>query len=226
MASGHELYIGPCIHDPPHPLHLPTLDRPLRIHIEGPLVSIQKLLPEAEWPKRGLFGLKFPQPGGIELAKLVHQKLYGECPRDDEIVLGDEYLGWIVDRTVKPWKVLDELDYYGVTFDHLVPPNDTDPEVLMLNIFEMDDDNGEFANKHLLFSVDPADYEGKVLTTPRCCQKKKGSMDRKNMNEMVAERQIKYIPGTYHLKINYLMFPERFPGILYPPIAPPWDTDN
>ncbi|EPS35188.1 hypothetical protein H072_11589 [Dactylellina haptotyla CBS 200.50] len=121
---------------------------------------------------------------------------------------------------------MDELDYYGVTFDHLVPPDDADPEALMLNIFEMDNDNGEFANNNLLFSVDPADYEGKVLTIPRCCQKKRGSMDRKTMNGRVAERKLEYIPGTYHLKNNYLKFPEHFPGILYPPIAPPEDTGN
>jgi hypothetical protein len=29
------------------------------------------------------------------------------------------------------------IDYYGVTFDHLVPPDDTNPEVLQINIVEI-----------------------------------------------------------------------------------------
>lgn len=42
-----------------------------------------------------------------------------------------------------------EIDYYGVTFDHLVPPHDLDPEVLQIDIIEMDDDEGAYANTHL-----------------------------------------------------------------------------
>lgn len=29
------------------------------------------------------------------------------------------------------------IDYYGVTFDHLVPADDTNPEVLQMNIIEI-----------------------------------------------------------------------------------------
>lgn len=49
------------------------------------------------------------------------------------------------------------IDYYGVTFDHLVPGNDLNPEVLVINIIEVDNDGlyadgGIFANEVLLFS--------------------------------------------------------------------------
>lgn len=87
------------------------------------------------------------------------------------------------------------IDYYGVTFDHLVPADDPDPDVLQINIIEMEIDDGPFANgaayanELLLFPVDPAEYTGeKVLAVPRCCQKRKGSQDRMRINSQVAER--------------------------------------
>lgn len=53
----------------------------------------------------------------------------------------------------------------------------------------MDNDEGSFANEHLLFAVNPAEYTGKkVLAVPRCCQKKKGTQDRGRINEGVAEK--------------------------------------
>ena len=81
------------------------------------------------------------------------------------------------------------MDYYGVTFDHLVPADDPDPEVLAINIIEVDNDEGAYANKFLLFLVDPTEYTGKkVLAVPRCCQKKKGTQDRGRINSLVVER--------------------------------------
>lgn len=82
------------------------------------------------------------------------------------------------------------MDYYGVTFDHLVPADDPNPEVLAINIIEVDNDGGAYANKFLLFPVDPTEYTGKkVLAVPRCCQKKKGTQDRGRINSLVAERE-------------------------------------
>lgn len=82
-----------------------------------------------------------------------------------------------------------EIDYYGVTFDHLDPPHDDDPEVLQINIIEVDYDGGPYATEHLPFKVDPADYTGKrVLAVPRCCQKRKGTQDRRRINFGVAYR--------------------------------------
>ena len=69
-----ELFIPPCIHNPRHCLHPPPPTRPLRIQIQGPLESIQKLLPNTSWHKI----VPSPQPGGLELASLTHRALYGE----------------------------------------------------------------------------------------------------------------------------------------------------
>jgi len=35
------------------------------------------------------------------------------------------------------------IDYYGITFDHLVPIDDTNPEVLQINVIEIEDDEGQ-----------------------------------------------------------------------------------
>lgn len=97
------------------------------------------------------------------------------------------------------------IDYYGITFDsHLVPPNDPNLEVLQINIIKFEtepDDNDDdgpdpstgvglaFSNKYRLFSVDPADYVGKkILAVPSCCQKRKGTTDRKRVNRSVLCR--------------------------------------
>lgn len=82
--------------------------------------------------------------------------------------------------------VCRRIDYYGVTFDHLVPSDDCDPETLQINIIETDDDDGAYANMHLLFPVDAGEYRGKkVLAVPRCCSKRKGTTDRARINESV-----------------------------------------
>jgi len=81
------------------------------------------------------------------------------------------------------------IDYYGVTFDHLVPATDTNPEVLQLNIVEIEDDNGIYANQYNSFSIDPVEYIGKkVLAVPRCCQKRKGTTDQRRINDAVNAR--------------------------------------
>lgn len=74
--------------------------------------------------------------------------------------------------------------------------------MLQINIIEMETDDGPFANgaayanEHLLFPVDPADYAGKkVLAVPRCCQKRKGSQDRGRINSSVTERDCELKEG-------------------------------
>ena len=106
--------------------------------------------------------------------------------------------------------LIRHIDYYGVTFDHLVPADNADPEVLQINIIEMDDDEGAYANEHLPFVVDSAEYTGKkVLAVPRCCQKRKGTQDRARVNGSVAERDAREgtealadCDGRSHLWIN------------------------
>lgn len=81
------------------------------------------------------------------------------------------------------------IDYYGVTFDHLVPADDINPEVLLINIVEIEDDDGTYAKRYNKFDINPADYIGKkVLGTPRCCSTRKGTSDRKRINDLVNER--------------------------------------
>lgn len=207
-----ELHIPPCIHTPAHSLHPPLLEKPLRIQIEGPIVAIQKLLPGISWYTDPL-SLKFPQPAGPELAKLAYRVIYGRHTRPEfanDLVVRDEYWGWVTNvipfRCVLPFSTgcnpicrgiatalltspLRHIDYYGVTFDHLVPANDPDPDVLQTNILELETTSGPFANgeayanHYLLFTIDPADYAGKrVLAVPRCCQKRKGTQDRARVN--------------------------------------------
>ncbi|EHK26114.1 uncharacterized protein TRIVIDRAFT_218286 [Trichoderma virens Gv29-8] len=185
-----ELYIPPCIRTPAHPFHLPPWKKPLRICIEGPLVSVQKLLPDVQWHVSDSRFLVFPQPAGPELAKLTYRALYGREVSSQitgDMVVRDEYLGWVM----KDRRPLPCIDYYGVTFDHHVPvEDDEDPEVLQINIIEMDDDAGEYANDCLLFTVNPADYTGKkVLAVPRCCGKRKGKTDRFRINSSVVDRE-------------------------------------
>jgi len=82
-----------------------------------------------------------------------------------------------------------------VTFDYKVPENETNPEVLAVNIIEMEEDSGEYANgveyakKHLRLQVNAEEYIGtKVLAVPRCCQWKKGTQDRARINSDVQSR--------------------------------------
>lgn len=201
------LYLPACILNPPHPSHHPPPDKPLRINIEGPIVAIQRLIPgtSAQVLRQGEYDYDepvFPQPAGPTLAKLAYHILYGQRGEPaaappgsssssfssspaDQLVIRDEYLGWLLHE--RPYQ---NIDYYGITFDYLVPADDPWPETLQLNIIEIEDDGGEYANKHMPFAVDPADYAGKkVLVVPRCCQKRVGSTDRRRMNDQVRWRE-------------------------------------
>jgi len=96
-----ELYIPPCVSATAYPPHPPPLEKALRIQIEGPVVAIQKLLPEISWHTNPL-SLVFPQPAGLEIAKLAYQTLYGRDVRPElanDMVVRDEYLGWVTDVT-------------------------------------------------------------------------------------------------------------------------------
>jgi hypothetical protein len=97
---------------------------------------------------------------------------------------------FIVKTTISdPHEIGRVIDYYGVTFDHLVPADDPNPEVLQINIIEIGDDHGIYANQWLLFAVDPEEFIGKkVLAVPRCCQKRKGTQDRWRVNASVDQR--------------------------------------
>ncbi|KAI1763128.1 hypothetical protein GGR53DRAFT_498665 [Hypoxylon sp. FL1150] len=180
-----QLHIPDCFRTPVHPLHPPPLDRPLRVQIEGPLVSIQKLLPEVPWHIDVCNPIPL-QPAAPELARLAYRAIYGQDVRlsvENDMTVRDEYLGWVHHK--------NEIDYYGVTFDHLVPADEYFPEVLQINIFEIDSDDGEYANTYLPFTIDPAEYIGKkILAVPRCCQKRKGTTDRSRVNGSVTQKDL------------------------------------
>lgn len=83
-----------------------------------------------------------------------------------------------------------------------MPDTATDPEVLAINIIEMEEASGDFANgiefarKHLCIQVNAEDYRGiKVLAVPRCCQKKNGTQDRDRINSDVQRRALKTQKG-------------------------------
>lgn len=76
-----------------------------------------------------------------------------------------------------------------MTFDHLVPADDIDPDVLQINVIEIEDDAGAYAKEHMPFTVDPAEFIGKkVLAVLRCCQKRRGTQDRGRVNDGVIVR--------------------------------------
>jgi len=96
-----ELYIPPCVDTPPHPNHFPSPDRALRICIQGPLVSIQKLIPGVEFRYED-WGKPFPQLAASKLAELAFRAIYNR-PTDPEkgekLPIRDEYNAWIRDTS-------------------------------------------------------------------------------------------------------------------------------
>jgi hypothetical protein len=88
----HDLHIPACLHTPPHPLHPPSYEKPLRIDVAGPLSAIEKLLPNVSW-NINLRDLRELQPAAIELARKVYQILYAQVPQsEDDLVVRHEDL--------------------------------------------------------------------------------------------------------------------------------------
>lgn len=86
---------------PPHNFFPPPSDKALRIQIDGPLLALQKLLPKVSWYIHHHSQLnRFPQAGGIELAKLAFREIYQRDARDDvpgDMVLRDEYAAPLIE---------------------------------------------------------------------------------------------------------------------------------
>lgn len=66
-----------------------------------------------------------------------------------------------------------------MTFDHLVPAGEDNPEVLQLNTITLV--NSKYS-KIQLFEYAAV---GNVILLPRCCQTRVGSTDRGRVNDMV-----------------------------------------
>lgn len=95
-----DLYIPECTAKPAHPLHPPPFKKALRIQIEGPTLSIERLFPLVSWPTDPQ-NLVFPQPAGLKLAKLAFQVIYGNQPEAEDLVIRDECLGWVQERPLR-----------------------------------------------------------------------------------------------------------------------------
>ncbi|PKK49389.1 hypothetical protein CI102_6124 [Trichoderma harzianum] len=194
-----QLHIPSCIRSSIHAHHPPPPDKPLRIQIEGPLVSTQQLLPNEPWHFNEFLPPYHTSRGQKKrdykvnkytiwaiAREAAHRAIYGSAAHPDienDLVVRGEYLGWIRET-------IDQIDYYGVIFNHLVPPGDADPEVLQINIIEMDEDEGEYANACLPFAVDWKEFTSKrILAVPRCCQIRQRTTDRLRINEGIIEKK-------------------------------------
>ncbi|KAK2744017.1 hypothetical protein FQN57_004470 [Myotisia sp. PD_48] len=124
------------------------------------LLAIQRLLPKAEWQRSPCFAPdRSLLPAGSELANLAFRVLYDRDVQPD--IIGDMVVRTETYQALVETPTVFIIDYYGVTFDHLVPAKDTYPETLQINIIEVEDDEGKSASKYLPFEVDPSDYVGK-----------------------------------------------------------------
>lgn len=96
-AMAYKLHIPDCILEPHHPFHFPTPNKPLRIRIQGPLISIQRLIPKAQW-QWFLNWTEPPQVPAPDFAGFTHRTIYGCDPQPgvpDDLVIRHEYCGWI-----------------------------------------------------------------------------------------------------------------------------------
>jgi hypothetical protein len=85
------------------------------------------------------------------------------------------------------------IDYYGVIFDHLVPPTDDDPDILQINIAETEYDSANYAQTYYHVKIDPEDYtpyRRRVFASHRCCSTREGTTDRQRINESVQKRAV------------------------------------
>jgi hypothetical protein len=207
------LIIPPCQQNPADRNHPPRLDRALRIQVLGSNQTINKLFSDdTKMPSHIVSPIDFDD-AGLELAKLAFRLLYGrevdprnpsdfvprhqyntfhgkygECPPWEHTCVDKyPYIRLVSANSI----VLDSVDGYAITFDHLVSPTDQDPETLMMNICDPGDTE---AAKY--FKVDFAQYnvgtESVVLLVPRCCQSRRGTTDRQGINKQVKEAQ-KYL---------------------------------
>jgi hypothetical protein len=90
------------------------------------------------------------------------------------------------------------LDYYGVTFDHLVPPDDEDPMTLQILIAETENDNALYAKTNFRIQINAEDYtpyRKRVFANYRCCSIGEGTGDRMRINSDVQRRES---PNPYH----------------------------
>lgn len=73
--------------------------------------------------------------------------------------------------------------------------------MLRINIIEIEDDSGAYANRYIPFAVDPAEFIGKkVLAGLRCYQGRRETQDRGRVNDN-EEARVKRMKEYLHLHI-------------------------
>lgn len=85
------------------------------------------------------------------------------------------------------------IDHYSTTFDHLVPPDDDEPEVIIIFICETEYDNASYAQARYPGVVDPLDYvphQKRVFAFPQCCLHSCGANAGASINQEVRDREI------------------------------------
>ena len=87
---------------------------------------------------------------------------------------------------------LGSIEGYGITFDHFVSSaEDDDPETLMINLLDpADSEAAKYCKVDL--SQYSAGTESVVLLLPRCCQLRRGTTDRKGINNLVKAARSTY----------------------------------
>ncbi|KAK3937664.1 hypothetical protein QBC46DRAFT_319192 [Diplogelasinospora grovesii] len=174
------LMIPPCGENPRHPCHPPAIDKPLRISVMGSKKEVECLLPERP---------RLPtQPGqeyeetGVCFPRLVFATLYGRDVDDSvqgDFVLRGQFYGYGLKRgEIGPNKIVSPT---------MASPDDTDPEVLQLNIF-----TASMSWWSKLPNLEQRLQDLSVLVlVPRCCQTREGTTDRMRVmrvNDDVKDR--------------------------------------
>jgi hypothetical protein len=110
----HELYFPPCVLDPPHPLHPPPFDKPIRICAGGPLSAIEKLLPDLTWNLQLNSKIEFQQCA-LLLATFVYRTIYGREPvTEDGLRVRCETIGYLNPAFPEEYVYLDRRYYRSI----------------------------------------------------------------------------------------------------------------
>ncbi|KAI9782833.1 MAG: hypothetical protein M1839_004584 [Geoglossum umbratile] len=170
------LRIPPCGETPAHSHHPPSLDKPLRIAVGAPVPIARKLFPDAEITHD--YDEPFSaQEVGDRLAKLAFFRLYGRDPDPSQV--GDYVVrtaGFLQPQVVES----EDQVYLDTFFDHLVPPEESNPEVLQLRIVDPRDPSSIDKLSKIAISEDV--FENCFVALPLCCQKGNRSHVRASVN--------------------------------------------
>jgi hypothetical protein len=96
-----------------------------------------------------------------------------------------------------------------VTFDHLVPPHDGDPDTLQISIAETEYDQAGYLKDVYRGQADPgyyAPYRKRVGAIHQCCSIREGTADRWRINASVQirETEIREKTGRFTMLLNVL----------------------